>query len=50
MGGKRYNVVLSTPQIHTIRKLKKIHTATHPAKVGNTVLDELKAELGDDDS
>jgi len=25
-------------------------TSTHPAKVGNTVLDELKAELEDDDS
>jgi integrase/recombinase XerD len=44
---------LSTTQIYTqvaIRKLKEIHTATHPAKVGNTVLDELKAELEDDDS
>jgi hypothetical protein len=30
-----------------IRKLKEIHTATHPAKVGNTVLDELKAEVED---
>lgn len=44
---------LSTTQIYTqvaIRKLKEIHTATHPAKVGNTVLDELKAEIEDDDS
>ena len=44
---------LSTTQIYTqvaIRKLKEIHTATHPAKVANTVLDELKAELEDDDS
>ena len=44
---------LSTTQIYTqvaIRKLKEIHTATHPAKIGNTVLDELKAELEDDDS
>ena len=44
---------LSTTQIYTqvaIRKLKEIHTATHPAKVGNTVLDELKDELDDDDS
>ena len=41
---------LSTTQIYTqvaIRKLKEIHTATHPAKVGNTVLDELKAEAED---
>ena len=33
---------LSTTQIYTqvaIRKLKEIHTATHPAKLGNTVLD-----------
>jgi len=30
-----------------IRKLKEIHTATHPAKVGNTVLDDLKAEAED---
>jgi integrase/recombinase XerD len=44
---------LSTTQIYTqvaIRKLKEIHTATHPAKVANTVLDELKAEIEDDDS
>jgi len=44
---------LSTTQIYTqvaIRKLKEIHTATHPAKVGNTVLEELKAQLEDDDS
>ena len=27
-----------------------IHTANHPAKIGNTVLDELKAEIEDDDS
>ena len=33
-----------------IRKLKEIHTATHPAKVGNTALDELKADVEDDDS
>lgn len=44
---------LSTTQIYTqlaIRKLKEIRTATHRAKVGNTVLDELKAEIDDDDS
>lgn len=44
---------LSTTQIYpqvAIRKLKEIHTATHLAKVGNTVLDKLKAELEDDDS
>ena len=44
---------LSTTQIYTqvaIRKLKEIHTTTHSAKVGNTVLDELKAEIDDDDS
>lgn len=44
---------LSTTQIYTqvaIRKLKEIHTATHPAKLENTVLDELRAELEDDDS
>jgi integrase/recombinase XerD len=43
---------LSTTQIYTqvaIRKLKDIHTATHPAKIGNTVIDELKAELEDYD-
>ena len=39
---------LSTTQIYTqvaIRKLKEIHTVTHPAKLGNTVLDELKDEI-----
>ena len=44
---------LTTTQIYTqvaIRKLKEIHTATHPAKLGNTTLAELKAELDDDDS
>jgi len=41
---------LSTTQIYTqvsIRKLKEIHAATHPAKLENTTLDELKAELED---
>lgn len=41
---------LSTMQIYTqvaIRKLKEIHTATHPAKLENTTLDELKAEAED---
>jgi integrase/recombinase XerD len=32
------------------RKLKEIHTATHPARLRNTVLDELKGEIDDDDS
>ncbi|MFP4069840.1 MAG: tyrosine-type recombinase/integrase [Opitutales bacterium] len=44
---------LTTTQIYTqvaIRMLKEIHTATHPAKLENTTLDELKAELEDDDS
>ena len=44
---------LSTTQIYTqvaIRKLKEIHIATHPAKMSNTTLDELKAEIDDDDS
>ena len=27
-----------------------IHTATHPAKVGNAVFEELEAEIEDDDS
>ena len=41
---------LSTTQIYTqvaIRKLKEIHTTTHSAKVGNTVLKELKAEIAE---
>ncbi|NRA28584.1 MAG: hypothetical protein HRU10_15225 [Opitutales bacterium] len=44
---------LSTTQIYfqvAIRKLREIYTATHPAQVGNTVFDELKAEIEDDDS
>lgn len=44
---------LTTTQIYTqvaIRKLKEIHTATHPAKLENTTLDELRAEIEDDDS
>jgi integrase/recombinase XerD len=44
---------LSTTQIYTqvaIRKLKEIHTATHPAKLGNTVLADLKAEFEDNES
>lgn len=41
---------LSTTQIYTqvsIRKLKEIHAATHPARLENTTLDELKEELDD---
>ena len=44
------HALLTTTQIYTqvsIQKLKDIHSATHPAKVGNTVLDELKAEAED---
>lgn len=43
---------ISTTQIYTqvsIRQLKDIHTATHPAKLSNTTLDELKAEMEDTD-
>jgi len=29
-----------------IRKLKEIHTATHPAKLENTTLDELRVGTG----
>ncbi|MGF1530573.1 MAG: hypothetical protein ACFCU4_04335 [Puniceicoccaceae bacterium] len=41
---------LSTTQIYTqvsIRKLKEIYAATHPAKLENTTFDELKEELDD---
>jgi len=44
---------LSTTQIYTqvaIRKLKEIHAATHPAKLSNTSLDELKAEIDDEEA
>ena len=44
---------LSTTKIYmqvTIRKLKEIYTATHPAKMSNTTLDALKAEIDDEDS
>ena len=42
---------ISTTQIYTqvaIRKLKELHSIYHPAKLGNTTLDGLKNELGDD--
>jgi len=44
---------LSTTQTYTqvaIRKLKEIYAATHPAKLSNPCLDELMAEVAEQEA